>query len=420
MKNLAFPLFLLFSLSVWAQVAPTAPTPPVPPVAGTPPVPPVAPAAPNDTTIINVGKTIKVQIVDKNKKGKKGDDDIEISVDSENEKLSEEIENAVREALKGLENIDVDIDIDHDQIADQLRNAQQQMETAKRQLQEQINRLKEENNAGNEEAQRANEEAQRELEEAQREMENAQRELEREMRTMERQNLEDNVRVEVHTDAHAHAPNAEVKKMNRVKTRYLLFDMGVSTYLHEGSFNLPSELEAFEQRYGRSLDYNLHVFKQRVGFAKNHVNLLYGLGFNFSNYSFENPITLLKNTNPLEITLNENIDYRKNKLVTTSVNVPVMINFETNPRKAKKSFRIGAGVYGGLLIGSHTRQKSNEEGNDKVRDDFNLNKVRYGFLGQVGIGPINFYANYSPQSLFKEDRGPDLQPLNIGVSIIPF
>lgn len=423
MKNLIFSALVLFNIYVVAQVAPTPPPPPpAPSDVAKPPVPPAAP--PSDTTVINVGKTIKVQIVDKNKKAKGEKEELEIKVDSDNFELSEEIEAAIREAFKGLENINVDIDIDHNKIEEQLREAQRQMQRAKEELRNQLNRMREQQDLDNEEAQREMEEAEREMEEAQRELEEAQEELQRELEMLQEQELKDRVRVKVRTHPDSEEAVHEIihkeKKKSRIKTRYILFDMGVSTYLNNGSFNMPDELSNFEQRYGRSLDYNLHAFRQKISFAQNHLNISYGLGFNFSNYSFDNPITLVKNTNPLEVLVNENMDYKKNKLVTTVMNIPLMFGYESNPKKSKKSFRIGAGVYGGLLIGAHTRQKSDEEGNDKVRDDFNLNKLRYGFVGTIGIGPINFYTNYAPQSLFKDNRGPDLQPLNIGISLIPF
>lgn len=414
MKNLLMLLMMALSLNLAAQDAPktspVAPQPPAPPQA---PMPPLEP----DTTTIKIGKNIQVRVVDKNKMkdNDKDGQNYRIDVETENEELGARIEQAVREALKGLDNIDIDLDIDHEGIANQMKRAQKEMERAQKQLSDQMRRLDEEK------TNESNEEVKRELEDARRELEDAQRELDEELRNMQ-QELEDNqdVIINIGKDGNCEPEVKNVRNNSRIKTRWILFDMGVSTYLDNGSFNLSPELDQFDQRYGRSLNYQLHVFKQRIGLIKNNVNLLYGLGFDFSNYSFENPITLVKNSNPLFVDVESTIDYKKNKLVTTALNVPLMLNFETNPNHPGKSFRLSAGVYGGLLIGSHTRQKSEEFGNHKERDDYNLNKLRYGLVGQIGMGPINFYANYSPQSLFRDGRGPDLQPFNVGLSIIPF
>ncbi|HRI29875.1 MAG TPA: outer membrane beta-barrel protein, partial [Chitinophagales bacterium] len=326
---------------------------------------PAPPSAANpDTTIISIGKSIKIQVVDKNKKE---GESVEVMVNSDNEKLSQEIERAVREALEKAGNVDVEMDINHQRISEQLQKANAELARAMQEIAEQMKGL---DNDKSEEQK----ETRRELEAAQRELEAAQRELEREMRNIEGSKSPKTIRIEIKDEANA--PKTQEPARNKglsVKTRYLLFDMGVSTYLHDGSYTLPNNLEQFEQRYGRSLDYNLYAFKQKLSFAQKHLNLTYGLGFNFSNYSFENPITLQKNTNPLVVTIDESRNYRKNKLVTTFINVPVMVGFETNPRKPNKSIRLSGGVFGGALLGSHTRQKDKEDGNIKVRDDFNLN-----------------------------------------------
>ncbi|OWY20741.1 hypothetical protein C7N43_08140 [Sphingobacteriales bacterium UPWRP_1] len=422
MKNLLIAILMFVSLFAGAQNAPKTPVPPqapLPPDAAQPVLPPAPPAQPGqpDTTTIKIGKSIQIKVVDKDKKEKPDAEEqtYRIDVETDNDELGEEIERAVREALQGLNNVEVELDIDHKEIARQMQRAQEEIGRAQKELAEQMRRLNEDEQG------RQNEEAKRELENARRELEDAQREIEQEMRELQRE-MEDDKQIQINIGKEKHEmPEAKAQhKFPRIKTRWVLFDMGVSTYMNNGSFNMPLELENFDQRYGRSLNYQLHVFRQRVGLVKNNVNLLYGLGFDFSNYSFENPITLLKNSNPLEVTIDNAIDYKKNKLVTTALNIPLMLNFETNPRRPGKSFRLSAGVYGGLLIGSHTRQKSEELGNNKERDDYNLNKLRYGFVGQIGVGPINFYANYSPQSLFRDGRGPDLQPFNVGLSIIPF
>ena len=41
-------------------------------------------------------------------------------------------------------------------------------------------------------------------------------------------------------------------------------------------------------------------------------------------------------------------------------------------------------------------------------------------IGQVGIGPINFYVDYALNNLFKDNVGPALRPISIGFTLIPF
>lgn len=209
------------------------------------------------------------------------------------------------------------------------------------------------------------------------------------------------------------------KSRDKIKTRWFMLDLGFNTYLSDGSFNLPSELNDFDLHYARSVNVNLHIFRQRIGLVGNHLNFMYGLEVAWNNYHFENDITLLHDVD--EVTLvNSGVDFKKNKLATSFLQMPVLFNIETNPNKPGKSFRISAGGYGGLLLGARTKQKSSENGKVKIKDDFNLNKFRYGVIGQVGIGPINFYVDYALNNLFKDNAGPELRPISIGFTLIPF
>ncbi|MGB0838847.1 MAG: outer membrane beta-barrel protein [Chitinophagales bacterium] len=213
------------------------------------------------------------------------------------------------------------------------------------------------------------------------------------------------------------------RKLKKVKTRWWLVDLGVNPLLQNNSFDLTGEASNLDLNIGKSTNVQLHVFSQRISVIQNVLNLKYGLGLDFSNYRFTNNINLVPDAASFSdlVQLENDLTYNKNKLVTTYANLPVMVNIITNPRRPRRSFRVSAGVYGGLLLGAHTKQRSNAEGKTKVRDDFNVRQFRYGFRGEVGIGVLNFYTNYSPVGLFQDDIGaPELYPISMGISVIPF
>ena len=198
-----------------------------------------------------------------------------------------------------------------------------------------------------------------------------------------------------------------------------MLDMGISSYMHNQSLNLPNSMNDLEQNLGRSINVNLWAFKQRVSLIQGYANLKYGLSFNFHNYALNNDVTLLANTDSLQIVPSE-VNLKRNKLATTYMEFPLMLNFETNPKKTSKSFRIGAGAYAGLLLSARTKQKSEALGKVKLKDDFNMNKYRFGLVGEIGMGPITFFANYGITPLFVEGNGPELNAFNFGISIIGF
>ena len=207
--------------------------------------------------------------------------------------------------------------------------------------------------------------------------------------------------------------------------RFVLLDIGINTYHQNGSFEYTGNAADMRLIQGKSLDWVLHIFRHRIGLYKNIVNLQYGVGVNFNNYHFSEPITLVKNTTPLEIVVNDAVEYRKNKLYASYLHLPLMLNLETNPRKKSRSFHLSGGMYGAVLLASRTKQCLDDDDADAIirRDDYHLNSFRYGVGGQIGYGPINFYANYSLRPLFQDKAGGtlnELYPLSVGLSILGF
>lgn len=209
----------------------------------------------------------------------------------------------------------------------------------------------------------------------------------------------------------------------KVKTRWLMLDYGMSTYLHEGSMNLPASLDPMEQTLLGSNNWAFHVVKQRVSLQKkNRVNLTYGLTLDFNKYKLNNDYTLLQEKNEVEFIDNPGVNFKKNNLNTTHLIAPFMLGFRLKPKGRSKAFNLKIGGYAGFLLASRTKQKIDGESKIIVRDDFNLNRTRFGLRAEAGYGLMNFYVNYNLSPLFKEgEQGDfDLQGISFGFSIIPF
>jgi hypothetical protein len=89
----------------------------------------------------------------------------------------------------------------------------------------------------------------------------------------------------------------------------------------------------------------------------------------------------------------------------------------------KKRVYLSAGVIGGLKICSRTKmvyEIDNRKQKDKIKDDFNLSLLRYGFTARAGYRALRFYATYYPTSLFMEGKGPELYPFSVGLTLGSF
>ncbi|TVQ48863.1 MAG: PorT family protein [Saprospirales bacterium] len=224
-------------------------------------------------------------------------------------------------------------------------------------------------------------------------------------------------------------PGIGDRTKRNVETRYLVFEMGVDILQPADDYIVgDGEVELFEQRYANSTNVNIYFFRQRVNLLKHHLNLEYGLGFNFHKIMFDNPVIMSRENGILQFDLapiegGDRIPV-KTRLMSNYLTVPVMFNFETNPSNTRKSFRLAAGVYGNTRMGSNFKQKFNNKRSDNIKDkdNFNLSPFRWGIAGQIGYGAFNFYANYSMTDIFKENRnsGYEVGMVSAGFIFIPF
>ena len=193
---------------------------------------------------------------------------------------------------------------------------------------------------------------------------------------------------------------------------YLINKPGASA-LNENDFKLKT---------GKSSNVNIWVVMQRINLIKHYVNLKYGIGAEFNNYRFNSNISLKEHgANPYSLSqdvshpfvFRDSISFSKNKLAVDYITVPFMINFRTNPNNSDKGLSFSAGVSMGYLFGSRNKQISGERGKLKNRGDYDLEKFKFSYIGELGLGPIRLYGSYAPKSIF--ENGLNFMPYNIGV-----
>lgn len=204
-----------------------------------------------------------------------------------------------------------------------------------------------------------------------------------------------------------------------VETKMFGLDLGVSAFLDNGSLNVSEPNHNLELTLGKSMNVNLHVFHQSISFIKHHFSFNYGLYFELNNYRFANDALLIPKVDTVGF-MDEGVSYRKNKLFTSYLNLPVTLNFESNPLHPKKSFNLSVGGYGGYLVGAHTKTVKSGKEINKKHDDFNLSKLHYGLTARIGYSWFNLYVTYAMTPLFNEGVEPALTPVSAGIALIGF
>ncbi|MGB4844818.1 MAG: outer membrane beta-barrel protein [Ferruginibacter sp.] len=223
------------------------------------------------------------------------------------------------------------------------------------------------------------------------------------------------------------------KKNKNISTNWWILDLGFANYndqtnyANAGSYliNRPGypalDKNDFKLKAGKSINVNLWVFMQRVNLIKHHVNLKYGLGIELNNYRYKSvisykegglvPYTANTQTNAAFI-FRDSISFSKNKLAADYLTVPVMLNFASNPFNNKKGISLSVGVSAGYLYSQRNKQKSSERGKFKNKGDYDLERFKFSYVAELGLGPVRLYGSYSPNSIYEKSL--DMRPYNIG------
>ena len=228
-------------------------------------------------------------------------------------------------------------------------------------------------------------------------------------------------------------PDNGKKRHKNVSTNWWIVDLGFANYsdktnyANAGSYlvNRPGypalDKNDFKLKAGKSINVNLWFFMQRLNLIQQHVFLKYGLGIELNNYRYKSVINY-NESGPVPYTANtqtnapfifrDSISFKKNKLAVDYATIPVMLNFVTNPEERKKGFSLSLGVSAGYLYSQRNKQVSSERGKLKNKGDYDLERFKFSYVAELGLGPVLLYGSYSPKSIY--ERSLDIRPYNIG------
>lgn len=196
-------------------------------------------------------------------------------------------------------------------------------------------------------------------------------------------------------------------------------ELGINGLLTpDHSIELGPNADFLDLRYNKSFAWHINLYEQNINLIKNHVGLVTGLGIGFNNYRFQRSITLMPNEPTVEYFVDDK-SFIKNRLSASYLHLPVILEFQTHGR-AYQRFHIGGGAIFGARLGTHTKQVYEVNGKkkkDKVYDDFHLSPFKADLTARIGWGKINLFANYSLVPLFRENKGPEVYPFTVGLSL---
>lgn len=175
---------------------------------------------------------------------------------------------------------------------------------------------------------------------------------------------------------------------------------------------------------GLSRSFNMYLLFDFPFKTNPKLSIALGPGIGTDNIFFENTYIDIKNRRQAEFSRDTVNKYKKYKLQTGYLEVPVEFRYSSNPANMNKSFKFAIGAKIGTAIDAKTKAKVDLDKNGdggytyKVKDKKFFNGTRIAAIARVGYGNISLFGSYTFTEFFKEGSGPQgIRPFTIGLSL---
>jgi hypothetical protein len=156
-----------------------------------------------------------------------------------------------------------------------------------------------------------------------------------------------------------------------------------------------------------------------IPFGKSPVSFSIGAGIGCHNL-YSN--TVINNIHADTITFSrivDSIDYKKSKFALTYLDFPMELRVVT-----KDKIRFSVGVKLGYLLDAKTKYKGDDadgfQSTVKYRKVEHVEKFRFGPTVRFGYDWFQIMGFFSVTQIFDKGLGPDLYPISVGVTFMPF
>lgn len=117
--------------------------------------------------------------------------------------------------------------------------------------------------------------------------------------------------------------------------------------------------------------------------------------------------------------------FKKYKMNTSYLEVPIELRFIKNPQNPNKSLKAAIGVKIGTLLAASTKGKNLLRSNGSLLNGYTLkekskrylNGTRACITARVGYGVISAFASYQVNAFIKDGFGPDIRPMTVGITL---
>jgi len=178
---------------------------------------------------------------------------------------------------------------------------------------------------------------------------------------------------------------------------------------------------------GFSRSFNMYFMLDFPFKSNPKLSVAAGLGIGSDGIKFKKTYVGIKeNTAMLQfIDQEDTTHFKKTKLSTTYVELPIELRFISDPANSDKSFKFAIGIKGGYMLNAHTRNKTLETRTGTTINDYVMKEAskRYFNTGRlvgtarIGWGHFTLFGTYQLTNLFKEGVAAEIKPYTLGLTL---
>ena len=178
---------------------------------------------------------------------------------------------------------------------------------------------------------------------------------------------------------------------------------------------------------GLSRGGNIYVMMNKPFKTNPRLSIAYGIGIGTSSIYFKTmDVNLNATTTKLPfVNLDSSDRFKKYKLATAYLEVPLEFRFTSDPDNDKKSLKAAFGVKIGTLLNAHTKGKTLENKSGGSINSFTqkenskkyFNSTKLALTARVGYGHFSLFGSYQVNNLFKDGVAAAIKPFQVGIAI---
>lgn len=187
----------------------------------------------------------------------------------------------------------------------------------------------------------------------------------------------------------------------------------------------PDSIDGHIKGFNRSA--NVYLMLNKPFRNNEKLSVALGIGIGNSNIYFKNMnVNIASLTSPLPFVATDSSNhYKKYKLSTTFLEVPVEFRYTARPETPNKGFKAAIGLKVGTLLNAHTKGKEliSKTGTtvsnsvDKVSTKSFFTSTRLAATARVGYGIFSLFGAYNLTPVFKDGVAEDIKLFQLGLTI---